>query len=138
MLDIDHFKQINDTHGHRTGDALLMKLGELLATRTRPGDIACRYGGEEFILVLPQTPLGVAAQRAEEIRQAFQAVDVSELGPSTPPTLSAGIAVFPKHGLSQDDLLHAADEALYRAKESGRDAVCNANAESGKPEGHTL
>ena len=132
MFDIDHFKQVNDTHGHRTGDALLRKLGELLATRTRPGDIACRYGGEEFVLVLPQAPLDVAAERTEALRQAFRAVDVPELGPEMPPTLSAGIAVFPRHGASQDDLLHAADEALYRAKESGRDAVCSADEESGK------
>jgi len=131
MFDIDHFKQVNDTDGHRAGDALLAKLGELLLTRTRPGDIACRYGGEEFVLVLRETSLHTATDRAEEIKDAFRAVGVARLGHDRPPTLSAGIAVFPQHATSRDGLLHAADEALYRAKESGRDAIRNADRGSG-------
>ena len=124
MFDIDHFKQVNDTYGHHAGDALLAKLGQLFARQTRPEDIACRCGGEEFLLVLPHTYARVAAQRAEELRWAFRNANIPELLGARPPTLSAGIAEFPKDGDSQNTLVHAADLTLYRAKASGRDCVC--------------
>ena len=126
MLDIDHFKQVNDRYGHRTGDALLTALGSLLAEQTRASDLACRYGGEEFVLIFPATPLDVARERAEELRRAFRALDVPPLDRDALPTLSAGVAVFPNHGSSQDEILHAADQALYLAKEAGRDCVRSA------------
>ncbi len=126
MLDIDHFKQVNDRHGHRAGDALLSALGALLAGRSRPVDIACRYGGEEFVLVLPGTPLEAAVARAEEMLAAFRSIDLPDVACGTPPTLSAGVAVFPRHAITQDALLHAADDAMYRAKEEGRNRVCSA------------
>jgi len=129
LFDIDHFKQVNDRRGHLAGDALLEKLGSLLARRTRPGDVACRYGGEEFLLVLPDAPLDTAMERAEALRRDVQAVAIAELAPDGPPTLSAGVAVFPRHGASQDQLVHAADGALYRAKAAGRDCVRSADNE---------
>jgi diguanylate cyclase (GGDEF)-like protein len=123
LIDLDHFKAVNDRHGHEAGDALLEEIGRQLAVRTRPEDIACRYGGEEFALILPHTPLAVALERAESIRAAFRAVRIAEIAADPPPTLSAGIAVFPEHGITQDALLRAADRALYCAKEAGRDCV---------------
>jgi len=123
LFDIDHFKQVNDSRGHLAGDALLEKLGSLLARRTRPADIACRYGGEEFLLVLPDAPLDAAVERAEALRRDVCALEIPQLASDRPPTLSAGIAIFPGHGATQDELVHAADDALYRAKQSGRDCV---------------
>ncbi|MGC9529911.1 MAG: histidine kinase N-terminal 7TM domain-containing diguanylate cyclase [Candidatus Bipolaricaulaceae bacterium] len=123
MFDIDRFKQVNDAHGHRVGDGILAELGRLLAAETRPGDIACRLGGEEFVVVLPGAPVHVAAERADVIRKAFQAAAVSGLGQREVVSLSAGVAVFPRDGVAPADLLHAADGALHRAKEAGRNRV---------------
>jgi diguanylate cyclase (GGDEF)-like protein/PAS domain S-box-containing protein len=120
MLDIDHFKQVNDRYGHEEGDRVLEALGRLLRERTRPGDIACRYGGEEFVLILPDASLTVALARAEELLVAFRELS-RERG--HPVTLSAGVAAFPTHGQTEDELLRAADEALYAAKLAGRDCV---------------
>jgi len=128
LFDIDHFKRVNDTYGHLVGDALLEKLGRLLASHTRAADIACRYGGEEFLLILPDASLEVAVERAEALREGFQAVRLPELGGKHPPTLSAGIAAAPQHGTTQDDLVRAADAALYRSKGAGRDCIRTAVA----------
>lgn len=124
MLDIDHFKSLNDSCGHDAGDALLRALAGLLRTRVREGDIACRFGGEEFILILPEAPLDLARHRAEEIREAMCQLRVSHRGRVIGPiTVSAGVAAFPDHGKTSEGLLHAADAALYRAKAEGRDRV---------------
>ncbi len=127
MLDLDHFKMFNDRFGHAAGDELLRALGDLLRARLRAGDIACRYGGEEFVLILPDAGEEVAVQRAEDIRQHAQALDVRsqdrQLGRVT---VSLGVAVHPVHGRTRADLLAAADSALYRAKEAGRDRVARA------------
>lgn len=131
LLDLDHFKKVNDTYGHRAGDVVLEKLGQLALSTTRPGDIACRYGGEEFVLVLPEAELDAAVERTEELRQSFANLKIPELGFNKPPTVSAGIAVFPEHGKTQDDLLQSADVALYKAKEAGRDCIKTANAKTG-------
>ncbi|MEW5826017.1 MAG: diguanylate cyclase [Candidatus Bipolaricaulota bacterium] len=122
MIDLDHFKVVNDRRGHREGDRLLARLGALLRERTRAGDAACRYGGEEFLLVLPGTPTEVAAARAEEIRESFANL-VLETRCGVPVTLSIGVASFPAHAETDDDLLQAVDRALYEAKHTGRDAV---------------
>jgi diguanylate cyclase (GGDEF)-like protein len=130
MVDIDHFKETNDRRGHREGDRLLSLLGMLLRERSRPSDVACRYGGEEFLLILPGAPPAIACARMEEIRAEY-AVRLRAAGFAQPPTLSAGVAAFPEHAQSDDDLLHAADAALYAAKSAGRNRVCVAGTTRG-------
>ncbi len=124
MLDVDHFKRFNDTSGHQAGDDLLVHIGSLLQARTRREDIACRYGGEEFLLILPGAPLEAALRRAEELRCQMRETTVEHRGqPLSRISVSAGVACFPDHGTTADELLRAADTALYRAKELGRDRV---------------
>ncbi|HXJ92682.1 MAG TPA: diguanylate cyclase [Terriglobia bacterium] len=124
MLDVDHFKRFNDTSGHQAGDDLLIHIGSLLQARTRREDIACRYGGEEFLLILPGAPLEAALRRAEELRRQIRESTVEHRGQSLGGiSVSAGVACFPEHGTSADGLLRAADMTLYRAKELGRDRV---------------
>ncbi len=130
MVDVDHFKETNDRRGHREGDRLLSLLGMLLRERSRPSDIACRYGGEEFLLILPGASPETARARMEEIRAEY-AVRLRAAGFAHPPTLSAGVAAFPEHAQSDDELLQAADAALYEAKAAGRDRVCVASTTSG-------
>jgi diguanylate cyclase (GGDEF)-like protein len=120
MIDIDHFKQLNDAHGHRAGDAALQALGTLLIANTRGGDVACRYGGEEFVLALPGATLEVARERAERLRQAVEALRVEHDGATLSMTISAGIAAYPVHGARVDQVLDSADQALYQAKNNGR------------------
>jgi diguanylate cyclase (GGDEF)-like protein len=124
MLDIDGFKQQNDSFGHDAGDAVLRALSSLLQASLRREDIACRYGGEEFVLVLPDAALLDAARRAEQIREAVKAMTVPHrnlrLGPVT---VSIGVAAFPDHGSDASSLLERADAALYEAKRQGRDQV---------------
>ena len=124
MFDIDHFKEFNDLHGHDAGDALLRQLGVFLNKSLRSGDIICRYGGEEFLVVLPGITPENAVQRAEELRDGVKNLQVRHLGKLLPQcTLSLGVAVSPRHGTTVDGLLKAADDALYRAKNEGRDQV---------------
>lgn len=124
MLDIDRFKHFNDTFGHAAGDTLLRALGELLRSRVRAEDIPCRYGGEEFVLILPESPLDVTQRRAELLRTDVKQLHPSHAGQSLGGvTVSIGVATFPDHGLTGEVVLRAADEALYRAKHEGRDRV---------------
>lgn len=124
MFDLDHFKQINDVNGHAAGDAVLRELGAFFQATTRAEDIACRYGGDEFVLILPDTTLEDASRRADEIRQAFKQIDVHHNDqPLDINSLSLGIAAFPHHGKCVDDVLQSADAALYKAKSLGRDRV---------------
>ena len=124
MIDIDHFKQFNDTNGHVVGDALLRELGDFLKRRIRGEDVACRYGGEEFILIMPEASLEAAHQRAELLRQGSKGLRVRDADKSFGGiTLSLGVAIYPQHGRTMDTLLRAADAALYRAKQEGRDRV---------------
>jgi len=124
MLDLDHFKQFNDTFGHSAGDSLLRELGTMLRANLRAGDIACRFGGEEFVLILPEAALNCARSRAEQLRETAKHLHVSHLGESLGPvTISLGVAAFPEHGASGEDLIENADAALYRAKSEGRDRV---------------
>jgi diguanylate cyclase (GGDEF)-like protein/PAS domain S-box-containing protein len=133
MLDLDHFKQYNDTYGHRAGDDLLSALGNLVKSQIREEDIACRYGGEEFLLILPGTSMEVTLERAEILRQAVQEMHLHYRS-LKPITLSLGVAVYPDHGDTGLEIIQAADGALYRAKQAGRDRVmvADAAAELGK------
>lgn len=123
MLDIDHFKKLNDTHGHKAGDMMLQRLGEMLRTHTRGSDVACRYGGEEFVAVLPGASLEHAHQRAEQWRATFEQLRVPFGLAHLQATLSLGVAVYPLHGATSDEVLRVADTALYMAKTEGRNQV---------------
>jgi diguanylate cyclase (GGDEF)-like protein/PAS domain S-box-containing protein len=124
MADIDHFKLFNDSHGHDAGDILLKLLSAILQKSIRKEDIVCRFGGEEFILIMPDMPLDVAVQRADLLREAMQTSHFDyhgrELGCVT---ISLGVAAFPAHGKDAESVLRLADEALYRAKHNGRNRV---------------
>ncbi len=124
MLDIDHFKIFNDAYKHAAGDEVLRQIGNLLREKVRVSDIACRYGGEEFVVVLLDTDLAVALPAVERICRDIkqkQCIYNGQVLPSI--TVSAGLAQFPVHGSSPEDLLNAADEALYAAKNTGRDRI---------------
>ena len=125
MIDIDHFKQVNDTHGHAMGDQVLRNIGALLKTSLRNTDLAARYGGEELTLVLPHTDLEKAVQVAEKLREKFAQFEHQLDGATLQKTASMGVAA--REGSDQapaaEDLLKQADEALYRAKQSGRNRV---------------
>jgi diguanylate cyclase (GGDEF)-like protein len=124
MLDLDHFKRCNDTFGHEAGDALLRAAGHFLQTHIRGEDLACRYGGEEFLLILTDSSLQDTCKRAEELREGIKALDVRHRGVTLGPvSASLGVAVFPEHGVTADALVRAADAALYQAKAEGRDRV---------------
>jgi len=123
MIDIDHFKRINDTYGHQAGDEMLRRLGETLNSMARTEDIACRYGGEEFLLLMPKMSLATAQERAEKLRAAFAAMKVPFGDFRLQTTLSIGIAIYPGHGKSVDALVQCADLAMYRAKHGGRNRV---------------
>jgi diguanylate cyclase (GGDEF)-like protein len=125
MIDIDGFKHFNNKYGHDAGDFVLSAMARAITKSTRPSDIACRYGGEELAVVLPETDLQCARERAEQMRFAIRDTNLTHLGQALPaPTASFGIAVYPANGNRPADLLKAADQALYRAKQEGRDRVC--------------
>jgi diguanylate cyclase (GGDEF)-like protein/PAS domain S-box-containing protein len=125
MIDIDHFKHFNDKHGHDAGDFVLSAVARAISNNIRPSDIACRYGGEELAIVLPETTLDCARDRAEHMRRAIRETNLTHAGQTLPgPTASFGVAVYPANGTKPADLLKAADQALYRAKQAGRDRVC--------------
>ena len=143
MLDLDHFKGFNDTYGHEAGDNLLHTLGKFLSERVRREDVACRYGGEEFVLILAEASREIVCQRAEEIRREFPKVPVLYRGRLLRSvTTSVGVAMFPEHGLTGRDVLRAADDAMYRAKAQGRNRVLVAEGrehcvpESSQPDNH--
>jgi diguanylate cyclase (GGDEF)-like protein len=123
VLDIDHFKKINDGFGHPAGDAVLKHVASTVKSQIRPGDTLCRVGGEEFALVLPQTPLPLAVQAAELIRAAVETSVCEVAGTPIPATLSLGVAqLTPRE--APEGLYQRADEQLYAAKHSGRNRVC--------------
>ncbi len=132
MLDIDHFKRFNDSHGHDAGDALLAHFAEVLKRTTRKEDIACRYGGEEFTVVLQEADETIAQQRAEHLRIATAEMSVTHRHMQLEHvTVSIGYAVFPRDGNTPEDLLRRADVALYAAKKAGRNRVVSALDDSG-------
>jgi diguanylate cyclase (GGDEF)-like protein/PAS domain S-box-containing protein len=124
MLDIDYFKRFNDTYGHLAGDEILCEVGMLLLEHVRREDVPCRYGGDEFVVVLPDAPPDVARTRAELVRDYVQYIHIqnNELE-LVSVTISLGVANFPTNGRTRTEILRAADEALYRAKQEGRNRV---------------
>lgn len=130
-IDVDHFKKFNDNHGHDAGDMVLRAVGSALEKACDRDEVACRPGGEEFTLILPDTSPQDAFQRAEKLRKTVEEITV-RYGEKTLPriTISAGIAHYPQHGLLPQELLRAADEALYEAKAKGRNQVCIASGTS--------
>ncbi len=134
MADLDHFKQLNDAFGHAAGDAVLRAFSQFLAGAVRAEDVACRFGGEEFVVILPKASLEDAHRRAEALREGIKVLRLNEptrLYPTT--TMSLGVAAYPDHGTSAEQLILAADSAMYRAKALGRDRVVVA----GSSEDHT-
>jgi diguanylate cyclase (GGDEF)-like protein/PAS domain S-box-containing protein len=124
MLDLDHFKKFNDTYGHEAGDAVLREAGGFFAKSIRLEDTVCRFGGEEFVIILPTAGLEAASARAECIRSKLREMSVHHQGQSLGMiTVSVGAAAFPRNGNSPKELLAAADSALYEAKKRGRDRV---------------
>jgi len=123
MLDIDHFKKVNDTYGHQVGDEGLRMLAATLLADIRAEDVACRYGGEEFLILLPNMPLETAMMRAEAWRVAVEGLCVALGNFRITFTISLGVAAYPEHGKTPDDLTRCADQALYRAKNEGRNRV---------------
>jgi diguanylate cyclase (GGDEF)-like protein len=124
MLDLDHFKALNDSSGHEAGDLLLAEMGRLLRAGVRRGDVACRYGGEEFVLILPDANREDGFRRVDQLREGMRQLRVTHRGRSVgAPSFSGGLAAFPADGRTVEDLLRAADAALYLAKHAGRNRI---------------
>jgi diguanylate cyclase (GGDEF)-like protein len=134
MLDLDHFKRYNDNFGHTAGDQALAAVGEMLMRMVRAEDIACRYGGEEFTLILPECSLSEATARAEEMRKRLKEYHLQPDRPATELTCSIGLAAFDETTDRVDLLIKFADDALYQAKRAGRDRVVVARPAAALPE----
>lgn len=124
MGDLDYFKKVNDTYGHQAGDKVLQFFGKLIVQNTRKSDICCRYGGEEFLVLLPDISYKNACMRAEKLRLKLLDSPVDLNGKTVQLSVSFGVAAFPDDGEDFETLIVAADRALYRAKETGRNRVC--------------
>ena len=123
-FDLDRFKDFNDRFGHPAGDAILVAFARVLQTYSRSEDIACRQGGEEFVVIMPEMDRTVALRRAAELMAAMAQMEVQHEGQMLPKlTTSIGLAIFPEHGAKPADLLAQADQALYQAKANGRNRV---------------
>ena len=134
MIDIDHFKRFNDTFGHDAGDYVLSAVAKIILKNVRASDFACRYGGEELAVLLPDCGLANAVERADKLRVAVRELSLAHRGQLLPaPTASFGVAERVDKASSLADFLKAADQALYRAKGSGRDQVCAAHPLLGVP-----
>jgi len=123
MLDLDYFKNINDTYGHEAGDVVLKTLAETVTRQSRHGDFLCRFGGEEFVLVMPNIGIAKAQERAEELHQLINSLNIPYERFNLTTTISMGIAWYPEHGKTKEELLRAADKAMYAAKNAGRNRV---------------
>ncbi len=123
VMDIDRFKKINDKHGHCVGDKFLTEISKLLQSHARGSDIICRYGGEEFLIVMPGANARAARKRAEQLRAQCEAMRISHNGKDLKVTLSFGVAAYPAHGTEGEEIVIKADKALYRSKRSGRNCV---------------
>jgi diguanylate cyclase (GGDEF)-like protein len=126
MLDVDQFKQINDSFGHPAGDNVLIELSKFFAEQVRPYDIVCRYGGDEFVLILPDTSREVIKGRAEYLREKVMSLTIPNENPITI-TISVGVAIFPDNGSNGEMILKSADIALYKAKHNGGNCVVMAD-----------
>ena len=125
MIDLDHFKEYNDRFGHVAGDIVLRTVALILADHFRePGDLVCRYGGEEFCVLLPDCSKQKAISLAEKLRERIERQTIILRRETTQMTVSIGVAAFPKDAKMQDELIHAADQAMYQAKKTGRNKVC--------------
>jgi len=121
MMDIDYFKAFNDTYGHDTGDTVLREVGKFLLQNVRAEDITCRFGGEEFLVIFPETALDSVIERASELRAGINQIAISNQGQAASRiSVSIGLASFPEHGETSSEILQAADSALYQAKAAGR------------------
>lgn len=123
ILDVDYLKDLNDNYGHAAGDCALQALGRLLSTQTRIGDIACRYGGDEFVVIMPNAKQEIAIQRAESWLTALETAPIAYKNHTLHVTFSAGVAMYPDHASTADELMRSADKALYLAKTGGRNRV---------------
>ena len=123
MMDIDHFKNVNDTYGHEAGDLVLITLAETVTRQSRQGDFVCRFGGEEFVLVMPNISIDVARERVNSLHRTISSLFITFGRFNLNITMSMGISWYPKHGETKEDLLRAADRALYAAKNAGRNRV---------------
>jgi diguanylate cyclase (GGDEF)-like protein len=123
MADVDHFKKINDSYGHKAGDLMLQAVGDLMKRSVRSADIVCRYGGEEFVIVMPGATESTVGKCAEEIRSKFEIFSVEFEDQKIQATISLGAAIFPMHGTSVDEVFVNADRAMYQAKQGGRNRV---------------
>ncbi len=123
MADVDHFKKINDNYGHKAGDLMLQAVGNLMKKCVRSADIVCRYGGEEFVIVMPGASAPTVSKCAEEIRARFEMLSVISEGREIQATLSLGAAIYPLHGPNVDEVFIHADRAMYQAKQGGRNRV---------------
>jgi len=124
MIDVDHFKRFNDTYGHDAGDSTLRAISGALQRSTRESDIVCRFGGEEFVIVLPDANLQGASARAQRIVEFVRVLDIIHDGKPLPSiTASIGLAMFPQNGETVKALIQSADKALYEAKGAGRDRI---------------
>jgi len=123
MLDIDHFKEFNDTFGHLAGDEILQKVASIFKSSTRKCDYVARYGGEEFFVMLPETPMDETVAAAERIRSSVENETFTQDGKKIRITISVGVSLYPLHGKGAETLIKYADEALYKAKKTGRNRV---------------
>jgi diguanylate cyclase (GGDEF)-like protein len=123
MMDIDYFKKVNDTYGHAAGDEVLKTIADLVRHSARGSDLFCRYGGEEFLMVLPGATMEIARRRAEQLRQRCAETVFEYRGQKIQLTVSIGVATYPTHGAEMDAVLNKADQALYTSKNTGRNQV---------------
>jgi len=123
MMDIDHFKNVNDTYGHEAGDLVLKTLAETVTSQSRQGDFVCRFGGEEFVLVMPNITINIAKERVSSLHKSISSLYIPFGRFNLNITMSMGISWYPKHGETKETLLRAADRALYAAKNTGRNQV---------------
>lgn len=123
LADIDHFKQFNDTYGHQAGDEILVEIANHLKKVTRASDIICRYGGEEFLMVLPGSTIEIAQNRADEIRQSIENNIIQYKDLLLKTTISLGVAAFPNNGKAAEEIINKADQAMYQSKLTGRNRV---------------
>jgi len=125
MVDIDHFKKMNDEFGHLLGDEMLRSVSTILKQQLRKMDMVCRYGGDEFAIVVPETTGESAVRVAEKLRRQVETHFFP--GVPRPVTISCGVADYPGHGVTRDEVVAAADAALYQAKQLGRNKVASAD-----------